>query len=363
MFTILDRLLIREVLRTLLVILVVLLMLILANALVKLLGEVATGEISLRLMGLYFGVQVIRLAAFITPPAFFFAILWVLGQMYRNSEMAAVNAAGVGVLRLYRPFLLVALLLALAVGAVSLHFYPLARAHAHAVAEGEKSSVRFAGLRAGGFTEFEQGGFLVFVGSIREDRRLEELFIRYEREGHSGLVVAAGSRVETGDEGRFLVLEKGYRYDGEPGEEGFSIGRFEEYGLRLPDARTIYQVSDVELMPLPALLAGNSLRMRAELQWRLAAPLSVFALMLVSLPLSRSLPRQGVYGRLVVAVVFYALYLNLMRLAHEWMKKGQLPEWMGVWWVPAAAALLGLLLVQADTLALGARWRRLRRRA
>ena len=104
MFSILDRLLIREVLKTLLVILVVLLLLILANALVRLLGEVAAGEISLELMGIYFGTRVIKLVEFLAPPAFFFSILWVLGQMYRNSEMVALNAAGCGTLRLYRPF-------------------------------------------------------------------------------------------------------------------------------------------------------------------------------------------------------------------------------------------------------------------
>lgn len=359
MLSIIDRLLIREVLKTLLVILVVLLMLILANALVKLLGEVAAGEMSLELMGVFFGVRVIKLVGFITPPAFFFAILWVLGQMYRNSEMVALNAAGIGIFRLYRPFLLVSLLLAAVTGAISLHLYPLAKAHANELVQRERTSVQLGGLKPGGFTEFNDGQFMVYVGDVQGRERLKDLFVRYDRNGRSGVVLAASSRIEQRDDGRFLVLEKGYRYDGEPGTEGFSKGSFRRYGIRLPETRVSLQASSVELLPLPLLLAGDSLKFRTELQWRLAAPLSVFALMLVSVPLARSLPRQGVYGRLIVAVVFYAVYLNLLRLAQDWMRKGVLPDWMGIWWVPASAALVGLLLLYLDTPAVNSRWRRL----
>ncbi len=357
LFSILDRLLIREVLKTLLVILVVLLALILANALVKLLGQVAIGDISLPLMGVYFASQAIRLVGFITPPALFFSILWVLGQMYRNSEMAALSAAGVSPFRLYRPFLTVAAMVALVAGAVSLHFYPLANAQAHRMAQREQSKLSIGGLKPGGFNEFDNGRFLVYAGRLEGNERLADLFVRYERGGRSGVVLAASSHVEEREGGRFLVLEKGRRYDGEPGTAGFSQGSFERYGIRLPESRVSWQTADVELMPLPLLLAGDSLEMKTELQWRLATPLSAFALVLIAVPLARSLPRQGVYGRLVVAVVFYALYVNLLRLAEDWMGTGTLPRWLGIWWVPAATAAAGLLLLYLDDHRFGS-WRR-----
>ena len=360
LFSILDRLLIREVLKTLLVILIVLLLLILANALVRLLGEVAAGEISLELMGIYFGTRVIKLVGFLAPPAFFFSILWVLGQMYRNSEMVALNAAGCGTLRLYRPFVLVALLLAVVVGAISLHLYPVAKARAAELAQKEQASIRIGGLRAGGFTEFDKGRFMVYAGEADSDgEHLRELFVRYERKGSSGVVLAESATIQTLPEGRFLVLENGHRYDGEPGTEGFSMGGFSRYGIRMPEARVSLQRASVDALPLPLLLAGDNLRFRTELQWRLAAPLSVFALMLVSVPLSRSLPRQGVYGRLVGAVTFYAVYMNLLRLAQAWTKDGLTPEWLGIWWVPASAALLGGLLLYLDSIGVNTRWRRL----
>ena len=359
LFTLVDRMLAREVLKTLLAIMVVLLLLILANLLVKLLGEVAAGEMSLALMLAFFGAKVIKMVGFIAPPAFFFAILWVLGQMYRNSEMVAVQAAGWGARRLYRPFFWVALLLALGVGALTLHFYPQAKARTAQLAEQEKAAVRVGGLRAGGFTEFADGRFMVYAGSVdAQGERLGDLFVRYERNGRSGVLLAGQAAIERTDEGRFLVLYEGHRYDGVPGREGFSIGRFERYGIRMPDPQVRLGRMSHDTLPLSVLLAADDRRSRTELQWRLAAPMSVFALMLMSVPLARSMPRQGVYGRLILAVIFYALYMNLLRLAQAWMKQGTTPEWLGIWWVPAGAALTAMLLLTFDSMAVRGRWRR-----
>jgi len=352
--------LVREVVKTLLVILLVLLLLILANTLVKLLDEVAGGEISLRLMGAFFVARMIKLTGFLAPPAFFFAILWVLGRMYRDSEMVALQAAGVGTVRLYRPFVIVALLLSLLVAAFSFHFYPAAKGHAERLARQEKAALGIGLLKPGGFSEFGNGRFMVYVGEGSEDgEELRDLFVRYERQGSQWLVLAAEASIEPLHEGRFLVLRDGYRYGGEPGSEGFFMGHFQRYGIRLPDVKLPAQGRDVDTLPFSLLYLSDDRRLKTELQWRLAIPLSVFALMLVSVPLSRSLPRQGVYGRLFVAVVFYVLYLNLLSLAKQWMKDGQLPEWMGIWWVPASATLLGGLLLYLDSIAVNTFWRRL----
>ncbi len=363
LFSIIDRLLIREVLVTLIALLLVLLMLLMANALVQLLGEVAGGEISLRMMGVYFGTKLVKLLGFLVPPGFFFSILWVLGRMYRNSEMVALQAAGVGLGRLYRPLALLALPLALVVGAITLHYYPAAKAYAARVAEQERASLEIGGLRPGGFTEFDEGRYMVFVGSAdAKGETLSDLFVRYRMEGRSGVLTAGRAGIEQRADGRFLVLENGWRYAGVPGTEGFSIGHYARYGIRLPEPKVTAGASDTDTLPLSALLALDTHKTRTELQWRLAAPLSVFALMLVSVPLARSLPRQGVYGRLVLAVVFYALYMNLLRLAQTWMKKAVTPEWLGLWWVPALAVAMAALLVWFDSLPVATRLRRLRER-
>jgi len=353
--------LIREVLKTLLVIMSVLLLLILTNAMVRLLGQVAAGSISMKVMGVLVGLNVIKLTGFILPPAFFFSVLWVLGRMYRDSEMVALSAAGVGLLRLYRTFFLAAVPLALLVAVLVLAVYPQARAYADVLQLKEKKQLRLSGLKAGAFNEFGKGRFMIYVGSSNElDDSLQNVFVRYVLNDEPGIVVADKAVLAEADDasGRFLILEDGYRYQGIPGKTMFSVASFERYGIHLPDISSDSLRISRASLPTAVLFASDEPKMKAELHERLAAPLSVFALMLLSVPLARSLPRQGVYGRLIVAVVIYAIYMNLIKLAEKWMAHSVTPEWLGVWWVPGLTALLAVMIIRLDAAAYSSWWRR-----
>ncbi|WP_456407219.1 LPS export ABC transporter permease LptF [Thiolapillus sp.] len=357
--------LIKEVLKTLLVIISVLLLLILTNAMVRLLGQVAEGAISMKVMGVLVGLNVIKLTGFILPPAFFFSVLWVLGRMYRDSEMLALSGAGVGLARLYRIFFLAAVPLALLVAALVLQVYPQARAYADVLQLQEKKQFRIGGLKPGAFNEFNKGRFMIYVGSSNEaGGGLRDVFVRYIQDGESGILVASKAVLKTVENapGQFLILEDGHRYQGQPGKTDFSVASFERYGIRLPEVVTDSLSLSENALPTSVLLASDDLEFKAELQRRLSAPLSVFALMLLSVPLARSLPRQGVYGRLMLAVVIYALYMNLIQLAEKWMSHGVTPEWLGVWWVPGMTALLALLIARLDMIAYSPAWRRWKER-
>ena len=360
LFSIIDRMLIREVFRALLVIVSVLLLLILANSLVRLLGQVAAGSISMKVMGVLVGLKIIKLLGFILPPAFFFSVLWVLGRMYRDSEMVALNCAGAGLLRLYRVFFLAALPLAALVAVLVLVVMPQARSYADNLQQQEKKQFRIGGLKPGAFNEFDKGRFMIYVGHTDgQGEGLRDLFIRYQLNGEVGVLVASRARLTGpgGEEGKYLVLEEGQRYQGVPGKTLFSIADFYRYGIRLPDVAAEAARISRTALPTAVLMASDDIKLKAELQDRLSAPLSVFALMLLSVPLARSLPRQGVYGRLTLAVIIYAIYMNLLGLAEKWMAKGVTPEWMGTWWVPGLAVLLALVITRLDSLGYSPLWR------
>jgi lipopolysaccharide export system permease protein len=365
LFSIIDRMLMREVFRTLLVIVSVLLLLILANSLVQLLGQVAAGSISMKVMGVLVGLKVIKLLGFILPPAFFFSILWGLGRMYRDSEMVALNCAGAGLSRLYRVFFLTAIPLAALVAVLVLVVLPQARVYADHLQQQEKKQFRIGGLKPGAFNEFSKGRFMIYVGHADEQGDgLRDVFVRYVLNGEPGILVAERARLAAPDEtgGKYLLLEEGQRYQGVPGKTPFSIADFKRYALLLPDAAAEATKVSRTALPTSVLMASDDIRFKAELQDRLSAPLSIFALMLLSVPLARSLPRQGVYGRLMLAVIIYAIYMNLLGLAGKWMAKGVTPEWMGIWWVPGLAVLLAILITRLDSLSYSSLWRNMKRR-
>ena len=63
----------------------------------------------------------------------------------------------------------------------------------------------------------------------------------------------------------------------------------------------------------------------------------------------RSMPRQGPFGRLVLAFVLYTLYLSLQGLAERWMIEGVTAGWLGIWWVHLGLFLIGVLILLPDT--------------
>jgi lipopolysaccharide export system permease protein len=93
------------------------------------------------------------------------------------------------------------------------------------------------------------------------------------------------------------------------------------------------------------LWESSDLNKHAELQWRVAMPVSCIVLTLLAVPLSRLRPRQGRYSRVWVAVVIYFLYQNLITIGKVWIARGLIPEIVGLWWTHAAVVLLALAVI------------------
>jgi lipopolysaccharide export system permease protein len=84
--------------------------------------------------------------------------------------------------------------------------------------------------------------------------------------------------------------------------------------------------------------------MRAELHWRLAAPLSVIVLTLLALPLSKSSPREPRYARLLIAILTWLIYYNGLLFGRSWISQGKLAPAFGLWWVYLPAIAIALWL-------------------
>ena len=76
---------------------------------------------------------------------------------------------------------------------------------------------------------------------------------------------------------------------------------------------------------------------QAEFQWRMSTPVSALLLALAAIPLSRSRPRQGRYAKMLLALVIYAVYFNLLDVSRSWVEQGSSDY---IWWVPGLLALV-----------------------
>lgn len=344
-----ERTLWRDITRTLLLVLFVLAVVLLSNTLVRYLGKAASGLLGTDILMFVVGLELVKALGLLVPPAFFFSVLWVLGRMYRDSEMVALAASGFGSARIFRAVLLSAVPLMLLVTWLVMSVLPWAKGHVSQLRASQANNADISGVRAGRFNEFSRGGLVVYTERLADDgSMLAGVFVQDRQQGRLGLVTAEKAyQVSDPDSGeRFIVLINGRRYQGMPGRPDYSIGRFDEYTVRIPTVESDKPVRKRSAKPWRALFASSDIRDRAEFQYRLSMPLALVAFAVLAVPLARSPPRSGVYGRLTVAVLLYFTFMNLQRVAERWMETGTTPSWLGMWWLPLSmVALAGVIMV------------------
>lgn len=355
MITTLDRYLIRETLHMLMGLTLVVTVILLSISFMKLLQLVTHGTINPNVVMELVGLEVIRLLGRILPPIFFVALIVVLGRMYRDSEMVALAACGVGPAEIYRSFFWVALPLALATGLLSMVVEPLAGARIDAVKEEQKGNIaELMGITAGQFNEYSKGDLVFYLESAEENGRMHKIFIQHRQHGKLALLSAHQGwhavDPQTGD--HLLNLEQGFRYEGTPGQANYTVGSFERFTYRLMQGDRAQLRKRRRGLSTTVLWASPDVADQALVQGRLFYPFAVFSLGFLAIPLSRSDPRRGLYQRLFIAFLVYFFFLNIQSLALRWLEDGVIPLWLGVWWVHGLFAIAALILLGLDRYAL-----------
>ena len=225
----------------------------------------------------------------------------------------------------------------------------------------------FDTLVPGRFQALRDGTRVTYTQSLSENRvDLSGVFISEKRmsqdkakdRGISVLVAEKGRQEVRADGNRYLILENGFRYDGNPGEANYRAIQYDTYGVLLPKPDVSSDITDREAIPTGELWGSNDPRPRAELQWRLSLPILVFIVTLMAVPLSRVNPRQGRFLKLLPAILLYMAYLTLLIAARSAMEKGRLPAALGMWWVHALFLAIGLLLMYWEPMKLARASRR-----
>ena len=362
MISTLDRYVFLDVLKALLAILLVLSLIIDGLSFMQYLEMVIRGEINADVVFDLLALEIVRSLPRLIPPAFFLAILYAVGRMYRDSEMIALQSCAISTLRVYRAVFFLALPLALFVAWMTLSVNPWASSHiARIVFEQEDVATELMGVSAGQFSESSRGDTVFYVESISsESRRMQDIFVHYNQQGRRGVIAAEGgyqTRNPTTGE-RYLVLTRGHRYEGEAGQADYSVASFEKYGIKIAEpAGEERAETSRRALSTATLLESQLIKYQAEFQERVSTVLAVLVVVLMSMPLSRSLPRQGPHGRIILGFFAYFFYFNMEALSKGWMEDGVTAAWLGMWWIHLLVALsvVGYLLLDHP------RFRRFRR--
>ena len=348
MLSIIDRYILRQVMTTFLAVVSILTLIVLAQAYLMILKKAAAGALSSGVMLQLLATEAVKISGIVLAPALFFSILLAIGRMYRENEMTALASGGVGLARIFRVVLYSALPVALLAAWLMLTLRPWAYQSRADIISMQKESASIESAVAGRFTEFSRGNLVFYIERIdKESGRLRNVFAQNRQQGKLGIVTADTGYLELDPASgqRFVVLEDGVRYQGVPGDNRFSMGGFGKYRVRVGQAALASQKLPVKALSMEELGKSGTLRARAEMEFRLTAPIAVLVFAVIAVPLSYSAPRSGVYGRLVLAVFFYFVFLNLQALSAKWLVAGESPVWLGTWWIhPFMLLLLGVVI-------------------
>ncbi len=347
MFRIIDRYIFRETGHTFIAVTGVLLLILIGHQFARVLGKAAADQIPKDAVLVLLGLTSIQFLIVLIPLALFLSIMLALGRLYRDSEMTAIRSCGVSQHQLYRPLISLALILGGLVAWFSLDVGPWARNRIAVLESTARREAAFGEIEPGRFLSADDGESVFYAENVADDGTFTNVFI--QRRVDDRIEVAVADRAEVrrdSTDQRTLVLYNGRRYEGVPGSAEFRIIKFSEHGIpaRLPPP--VFRARDREQLSTAELMQSNHPKDRVELQWRFSLPIAVILLTLLAVPLARTNPREGRYGRLAIAVLVYLVYSNLLAAARVWTEQGLIPVSVGVWWVHALLLIVAVVLLR-----------------
>jgi len=329
---------------------IVLLAIMLATRFTRFLAQAAAGKLPREFLLEVVGLSSLQYLVILIPVSLLLGIMLALGRLYRDQEIAAMTGCGVGPLSLYRPFLVLSLSLAAMTAALAFQIGPWAGREGEYLLKDARRLIQYTPFEAGQFKEVVNGRGVFYtehMDSVADT--IDTVFARVSERGGTGpsIITAAhgtqGIDTQTGE--RLVTLERGYRYSGTPGRAQYDVVKFDRLSTRVAPPELLERTGKRALQETSALLGSDDPEDQAELSWRLAAPISVLLLALLAVPLAHTSPRSGRYGRVVLGIVLYLVYANLIALGQAWIAKGYTTPAIGLWWVHAMALGLGLVLI------------------
>jgi lipopolysaccharide export system permease protein len=348
MLRILDRYIFREIAQTWLAVTMVLLFILLTNQFARVLGDVAKDKLPKDAIFQIIGLTGLQYLTILVPIGLFLSVMLALGRLYADSEMPAMMACRVGPAGIYRPLSWIMIPLVAGVAWLAMDVGPRALTEIERIGIEARRQADLASIEPGRFTSDKTGGAVVYAENVLGPGTVENVFLqRRADDGRIEVVIAERGEQRDSDDPntRFFVLFNGRRYEGIPGTSNFRVMKFAEHGIpyRLPS------VEDPELEPramqTAGLISSSDPVHVAELHWRIGVPLATLILALIAVPLSRSQPRQGRYGRLAIGLLVFIVYFNLLSAGKAWLEQGIVPGWVGLWWVHGLMLLFALAML------------------
>ena len=116
---------------------------------------------------------------------------------------------------------------------------------------------------------------------------------------------------------------------------------FERYFMELKSNQKAVEINLAKAKSTMQLFEDSDLTSQAELQWRIAAPISIPLLLFLAIPYARVPPRKGKFARLLPGLMIYIGYIIILLTMRRFIVAENITPWLGTWWVHVALLLYG----------------------
>jgi lipopolysaccharide export system permease protein len=315
--------------------------------LIKILGQAAGGKVASQDVIALIGFASLNLLPILLILTGFISVLLVITRSYQDSEMVVWFASGLSLSRWIRPVLSFGLPIVVLTALLSFFATPWANRQSAEFRERFEKRQDIAKVSPGKFQESSSSDRVFFVEGVTGDStKVKNVFVNTVQKGSDSVVVAKEGTIEVDKQGdKFLVMSKGRRYDDLSDQQEFRIMEFDRYGV-LVSRQDGVAAGDTSARALPtkALLANPNNFNTAELLWRFSLPMMALLLMLLAIPLGFVNPRGGRSANLLIALLMFVFYSNMVSVFQATVVQGRLPVIIAWWPVHLFAGVMTVVL-------------------
>lgn len=310
--------------------------------LIRILGQAAGGKIASGDVIALIGFTALNYLPLILILTSFISVLLVVSRSYQDSEMVVWFASGLSLSEWIGPVLSFGLPLVVLTGLLSFLATPWANQRSAEYIERFEKREDLARVSPGKFQESSTADRIFFVEGVSGDAaKVHNIFVNTVQNGRNSVIVAKDGAINIDPNGdKFLVMDKGRRYEGVATQADFQIMEFERYGvLILNHGQAMDGEKSTKSLSTAELLHDPNRYNLAELTWRIGVPLMCLILMLLAIPLGFVNPRVGRSANLIVALFMYITYSNMVSVFQASVAQGRFSFAMS-WWVVHLVAIL-----------------------
>ncbi len=346
-FSLIDRYMLREFLIALTAVIGVLWLIYVATRFARYLAQAAVGNLPAEVIFNLLWLNSLGALSILLPIGTFLAVLLSLSRMSSDNELTVIAACGIDGNRILRNVVIFSGAMAVITGVLALLVVPDVLSGRYELEQKAKVAANTTGLVAGSFKESQSGDWTFYSQKLSEDKTyMENIFIEIHRDEKPLIFRAERGRfdIETESGDKFLILEDGYRYEGNAGDLDFRIAEYATHSMLIERGESVQVREKHKSLPTAVLWERGESRDLAEIQWRVSSAIMTVILSVIAITLAHTGPRQGRYAGFFPAVLVYVIYSNLLGVTRAWVAKGDLAPWIGAIWVHLLMISIMLIL-------------------